>query len=110
MYIQEQWTEVKTIENSLGEIDFRSYMIGESDIYEPYTDNIGDLFLSLQREYGRCQSKVYIDTSEGVKAIGWVFQKRQKYQDCNDTYLSETWVTLHEEKPTLKTTYRYRFL
>ncbi len=110
MLIQEQWIEVKQVENNLGEIDFHSYIIGDSGLYEPYTNNIGDLFLSLQREYGRCTSKVYIDTSEGVKAIGWTFQKRQKYTDCNKTYLQETWITLHEEKPTVKTAHHYHFL
>ena len=110
MYIQEQYTEVKTIENELGEIDYHSYMLGDSGFYEPYTDNIGDLFLSMQREYGRCTSKVYIDTDDGVKAIGWTFQKKQKYTDCNKYYLQETWVTLHKEKPTVTTSYDYQYL
>ena len=107
MLIQEQWCELKEVENELGEIDFHRYVIGDSDLYEPYTDNIGDLFLSLQREYGRCVSKVYIGDGD---PIGWVFQKRTKYTDCDKTYLAETWVTLHTDKPTVKTTHHYHFL
>jgi len=55
------------------------YNFGESEPYEPYTDDIGKLFKSFQREYGRCTSKMYVDTPEGTKAIGWVFTKRMQY-------------------------------
>lgn len=78
----------------------RGYRFGESEPYEPYTDNIGKLFLSYQREFGRCTSKVYVDTDHGPKAIGWVFVKKMRYEDArskNDTYVREVWVTVHEK-------------
>jgi hypothetical protein len=77
---------------------------GETEPYEPYTDDVGRLFRDFQREYGRCTSKVYIDRKDGSTAsVGWVFVKRAKYQDCTDTYLQETWVTLYKsyEKKTV---------
>jgi hypothetical protein len=71
----------------------KGYIYGKSDWYEPYTDNIGRLFRGLMKEYGRCVSKVYQDTPDGVAdPIGWVFQKRQPYTDSPETYLQETWV------------------
>lgn len=87
-----------------------NYICGESGLYEPYTDNLGELFRSLQKEYGKCVSKVYVDQGDKTIAIGWVFEKRRKYDDCNDTYLQETWVTLHESKPEVETTYHYKEL
>ena len=106
MLVQEDWIEIQNA-NQDNEKRFRC---GDSGLYEPYTDNIKRLFTSYMREYGRCVSKVYIDTPEGTKAIGWVFQKRTKYADCNKTYLQETWVTLHENEPTKTVDYHYHFL
>ena len=106
MLVQEEYTEVVNHNTD----DEKHYRCGDSGLYEPYTDNIKQLFYSYMREYGRCVSKVYIDTDQGVKAVGWVFQKRMKYTDCNDTYLQETWVTLHESKPTIVQTDHYHYL
>lgn len=87
------------------------YTLGGSGLYKPFTDKTGELYKALQREYGRCLSKVYIDNPDGkIKAIGWVFVKRAKYEDCNKTYLQETWVELHDDTPTTKTTYHYHEL
>lgn len=69
---------------------------GDSEPQETFTDNVGRLFKFLQKEYGRCQSKVYIDTLSGVREIGWVFQKRVQYSDCKETYLQSTWITLFD--------------
>ena len=100
MLIQETWKNAT-----------ENYISGDSGLYEPFTDDSGKLYRSLQREYGKCVSKVYIDDENGKsKPIGWVFQKRQKYDDCNKTYLLETWVTLHEEEPTKTTEYHYHYL
>jgi hypothetical protein len=50
-------------------------------------------FAELQKEYGRCISKVYVDTPDGkAKPVGWVFVKRQRYTDANEFYIQETWV------------------
>jgi len=69
--------------------------------YATFTDDIGKLFRSLQRENGRCVSKVYIDTkSAGTVQVGWVFQKREAYERCRGKqayYIRETWVTLYDE-------------
>lgn len=93
MYIQERYVD-KT----------DGYMFGESDIYEPYTDNVEELFRSLQRDFGRCSGKVYIGEAQ---QIGWVFEKRMKYEDCNEYYLQEVWVTLHDDLPSHTTKYYY---
>lgn len=86
------------------------YSNGESGFYEPFTDDIKQLFKALQREYGRCTSKVYIDTPEGIKPIGWVFEKKMQYTDCKDFYKSIVWITLHKEKPTKTIEYHYQYL
>lgn len=83
--------------------------LGENEPYEAWTEDPGKLFRSLQREYGRCVSKVYIDQKDGsTKAVGWVFVGRQKYTDVDETYLREVWVTLHEAPPTVVRTLHYR--
>lgn len=70
---------------------------GETEPYEPFTEDTGRLFRSLQQEYGRCSSKMYVDLKDGgSKQVGWVFEKRARYTDCNETYLQETWVTVYQ--------------
>lgn len=88
--------------------DGRGAIYGESDVFETFTSDRGELFRSCVREYGRCTGKIYIDRVDGkTHAIGWVFVKRRKYDDCNKTFLAETWVTVHEKPPTKTITYYY---
>jgi hypothetical protein len=69
--------------------------------YETFTDQKGRLFLELQRDYGRCIGKQYVDRKDGTTVqTGWVFQKRMRYQDSPETYLHETWITVWSELPT----------
>lgn len=101
MYISETYTN-----------ETKGYQFGESGVFEAWTDDKGKLFKGLQREYGRCISKVHIDTVKGVRTIGWVFEKRMKYDDersntPEDYYVRHVWVTLHEKKPEKHTTYHY---
>lgn len=87
------------------------YTFGDNPGYETYTDNVGRLFRDMQREYGRCTSKVYRDTENGVQQIGWVFQKRLRYEDARrdwngrysekDYYIREVWVTVHDAPDTV---------
>jgi len=106
MLIKETWREKREYND-----DFHYLIIGESDLYEPYTDNIKELFQNLQREYGKCVSKIYIDDANGkAQAIGWVFEKKQKYTDCDEYYLAETWVELHEQEPDKTIKYHYHYL
>jgi len=73
-------------------------LFGESEPYEPWIDHSGSLFRTMQAEYGRCRGHVYQDTKQGVIAIGWVFESRQKYtDDPDDMYLRAVWVTVFDE-------------
>jgi hypothetical protein len=75
----------------------REIRYGEPSIQKVFTDDPGKLFRYCQKEFGRCVSRVYIDTADEEAApVGWVFQKRVEYDDCNKTYLRETWVTLFQ--------------
>lgn len=89
-----------------------NYRCGESGKYEPFTDDLGALFRSLQREHGRCVSRIYIDggKAEDVKAVGWVFVRRRQYEDSAETYLAETWVTLYEREDTITHEHHYKTL
>jgi len=69
------------------------HMIGESDWYETYTDDRGKLFRDMQREYGRCVSKMYVDQGSNVTQTGWVFEKIMGYEDKPEKkYTREVWV------------------
>lgn len=62
---------------------------GESDWYEPWTDDRGEIFRDAQKEYGRCVSKVYRDLPGGeVRAVGWVFEKKMRYEDARPIFQS----------------------
>ena len=82
---------------------------GNTDPYETCYESPGKLFKAVRKEYGRCISKIYIDTPEGKKSVGWVFVKRAKYDDSKETYLQETWVTLYKS-PRVKVTREVEYL
>lgn len=89
MYLQE--TTIHVGEN---------YIINETPVYEAFTDDIGALFKSCQKDFGRCTGKVYVETGGGKgHAVGWIFMKREQYTDCKDTFLMETHITLHDKEP-----------
>jgi hypothetical protein len=71
-------------------------IFGSTEPYEPFTENVGQLFRSLRKDYGRCTGHVYQDTKDGTIAIGWVFLGRDNYEGESRTYLREVWVTLFE--------------
>jgi len=101
MLVKEEWT-------SLDDKDGRWYGCGDSGLFEPFTEDRGELFRAMQRENGRCIGFVYVDRKgDEVQKVGWIFEKRRRYDDCNETYLSQTWVTLHESEPTVVKTNHY---
>ncbi len=81
-------------------------------IFDPESKTlIGDIFKYCQHEFGRCTGKVYIDTRTDddpphkyphTKHVGWVFQKRDRYEDTKEFYLHETWVTLLDKDETIR--------
>ncbi len=81
----------------------KGQQFSQSEPYEPFTDDLGKLYRNLQREYGRCTSKVYHDVKNGPPiAVGWVFSKRMEYEDARPgdkdrTYLRTVWVSLFDE-------------
>jgi hypothetical protein len=77
------------------------YVYDVSDMYMGEDATVGELFRSFQKEFGRCTSKVYVDTPDGAKPVGWVFVKREKYEDVNEHYIHETWVTLLDVDETI---------
>ena len=76
----------------------KGYLYSDIEPYETWADidQLGDLYHSLQKDYGRCISSMYIDHSDRVKTqkIGWVFLRRAQYEDTKETYLQETWITV----------------
>ena len=97
LYIQEQFVN-KT----------RGGRYGDSDIYETFTDDLGELFRSLQKEHGRCTGKMYVDRTDGATIqAGWVFEKRAEYDDCAETFLQETWATVHSAPPSRMIKHHY---
>jgi hypothetical protein len=82
------------------------YIEGKSETYpgagwfEPYTDDKKRLFASLQKEYGRCVSKMYVDVPMGdgtfdTRPCGWVFSR--KGSDGKTEWEDETWVEYRED-------------
>lgn len=103
LFAHESWVEI--INNSDDELE-RRVGLGESDVYETFTDDRGELYRAMRKQFGRCTSKVYHGETD-PKEIGWIFVKRQKYQDSRETYLQETWVTVHTKLPTRTIKYHY---
>lgn len=94
--------------NIIAEFDYvnktEGYRVGKDKALETRFETKGELYRFCLKEYGRPVSKVYVGDGQ---QIGWVFEKRVKYNDCNETYLQKTWVTVHESMPEHKTIYHY---
>lgn len=85
LYIQEQCVEVG---------EEKRIMFYDSEVFLSRFTSVSEVFRYYQKERGRCVSKVYVGEKK-PKQIGWVFEKRAKYNDCDDTFLQETWITIH---------------
>lgn len=102
------------------EEDEKRVGLGESPPYETDYETPAELYRVGLREHGRCSGKVYIDRKNAPPmAIGWVFEKKDRYEDCERGrfhrdpvtgdyrpshrpecyYLRRTWVTLYERGP-----------
>lgn len=87
----------------------KGYQFGDSEWYEPYTDNRGRLFREMQQDYGRCMGKVYLDVPRpdtahspapaapiatrrvfDVVAVGWVFSKTMPYEDARPSHYTDS--------------------
>lgn len=55
---------------------------------------MGDLYRVSVENYGRCIGKVYVDTDGPPAHVGYVFERRERYEDTGEPYLRETWVVL----------------
>ena len=74
-------------------------------IEDSIIDNLMDLYHFGIKEYGKCISKIYIDRNNTTCHIGYVFLKKIKYEDCNEYYLSETWLSLEHYIETIDREY-----
>lgn len=76
---------------------------GKSPPFTSRAETPGEFFQEMQKAYGRCNSKVFIDrrseddTLDSIH-IGWVFERRMPYHDSEETFLQHTWIVLLEEQ------------
>ena len=81
-----------------------NHLIGEGDWYETFTDNLGDLYRALRKQFGKPQN-MYIDKKDGTtKKVGWVFTGKDKYEDTGEPYIRQVWVEVSKTEPTSETT------
>jgi len=92
MKVQIDICETKEVEQPNGDVESKSSRFYSEVENWDICETTSDVYKAAMREYGRCSSKVYIDNNGKTKSIGWVFQKRVKYEDCKETYLQETWI------------------
>lgn len=70
--------------------------------YETCCSSVKELFVMLQKEYGKCISKMYSDTDKGTIQTGYVFSKG------NPMYIgSETWIEVYASYEEGKTQWAY---
>jgi len=75
-----------------------NYKTGVTNWYKcQYPFDKKRIFKNYQKEYGKCESKIYIDVPMGdgtfrTVSCGWVFTKKIKYSDCKEYFIQETWI------------------
>jgi hypothetical protein len=88
----------------------RGYRFGGAEPYDTGRTfaQLASVFRDLQREYGRCVSRVYLDNPEDEArphVVGWVFEKRMRYEDAPaQSYTREVWVSVHVKPQVVTTT------
>lgn len=96
------YTQITEVNRTLG------YGYHATGVIPAHTDSPGELYRQCRSEYGRCIGKCYLDVEGGTaQQVGWVFLKRSQYEDSPETYLQETWVTVHEQPPVTTVTNHY---
>ena len=93
LYVQENWINAT-----------KGYSCGQSEVYQTWCETKGELFKAMQKEYGKCVSKMYIGDNTH---IGWVFEKLEHYTDTNEPYIMQTWVSVHNSPPKKTIEYDY---
>lgn len=102
------------------EVQYRGDWWGEDPLTETRHETTGDLFRALSGKdsahpwetLGRCTGRVYVDDADGTaRQVGWVFVARNPEPvnrgDTQPTGLRESWVTVHDEPPTIVATHHY---
>lgn len=77
----------------------KGYRYHDSEITETHIESLGKLFKACQKEFGRCEGKIYVDTPSGAQQRGWVFARMSRYEDArlkdkDAWYCQEVWVTV----------------
>jgi hypothetical protein len=104
IWIKESFFGKKEVTSKDGDTDYVRYRLGETEWYESFTDDRGELFRSCREEYGGCTGKIHVDIAMGdgtydTRDVGWVFEKRMKYEDCDETYLRQVWCEISPVPP-----------
>lgn len=80
----------------------------EGHIFSEYTEALdgdmtrGQFYRDGVTNYGRCISKVYVDGPDGPPIhVGYVFEKRERYEDTGEPYKRETWLVLEDVQPAM---------
>ena len=74
----------------------RGNLIGEESLplEDSVIDTVTDIYHFGLGQFGRCTGKVYVDAPSGAKHVGYVFQGLDKYEDSDETYLREVWISI----------------
>ncbi len=80
----------------------KGYIFSQEPFEQTAATSRGKLFRQLQKEFGRCVSKIYVDQTDGtIKQIGWTFERMEEYSDNRgsrrDKYVREVWVEVVEK-------------
>ena len=79
-------------------IDDTRHLCLDKDTWHEYDGKKQKLFTEMQREYGRCISKMFVDRKNlPPLVIGWVFEKFTKYEDSSEKFIKHTWVEVAEK-------------
>ena len=97
LFVQESWFEIKE-DGLVG--------LGESDVYESFATSETELFEAFAKE-NDFVGDIHVDLNGESVQVGWIFQSEDKYEDCDETYQKETWVTVHDGLPKKVVEYNY---
>ena len=54
----------------------------------------------LKENYPHKRQTMYIDLKDGsTKKTGYVYHRKDKYQDTGKTFIEEIWVSFHQQTP-----------
>ena len=71
--------------------------------------NLSDLYAEVRKHFKGRVTKMYLETKNNEPVhVGYCVTRKQKYEDCDETYVETVWIEFLEPVQVVETVTKYR--